>query len=588
MMDYGGSLEKLTTPEVKEFDSVFPGENWFFYWKTSPSLWEVKLRTYQGPSPIYVPIYWALHSEYMNQYDFGQIKPETDLRLLLEIGQNLGLQLVFLLPLGPAPFLTNGGVPSYLSRTVALGKNGMALGVWSNQSQLNKMYSYFDPQVFQSFRKFCWHFGQYLSQTGMSVEVFGLNSKKIENHQSENFFSDRSSVFDKGFNRYVKQLQDTDPVKVDLLISDPTFEESLKLEYENIVFNLYKTSCEELLSGHWEGLISTVFIAASQEDLLKRSNYNWESESFYFEQLFDAYSFQEVPSSILISPEMKKGSLKHAFGLMVTTGHLQEQIGEDYYAEDASLSFKPLYHFHLMSNLNTSELGDSLQVSGLKQYLDDIFPWQYNYQTYDKLNFEEFDENSTYFFFGKEMSEENFSLLIKLFLNGQKIFLDKSQMSEKLSLKLDDFFVENKIQVEAINYLCPIQKASIGDGLLITFVGSKLAEQALNKRLNFWEKMISFLEISSLKVQSESDIYYFWSARASNAYELNYEQIRRISFYNPTSYKRKVHISSSGNFAFIKTLDTSRSNVRSTQQGIDIEMLPGACTVLDFGYFEAD
>ncbi len=33
----------LTTPEFKDADGIFPGEQWFFYWKTTPALWKSNL-----------------------------------------------------------------------------------------------------------------------------------------------------------------------------------------------------------------------------------------------------------------------------------------------------------------------------------------------------------------------------------------------------------------------------------------------------------------------------------------------------------------------------------------------------------------
>ena len=76
---------QLTTPELKEYDTVFPGENWFYFWRTSPSLWESKLREFSGAQPILVPIYWGLHSEQPEKFDFGTYKPETDLKRLYEV-----------------------------------------------------------------------------------------------------------------------------------------------------------------------------------------------------------------------------------------------------------------------------------------------------------------------------------------------------------------------------------------------------------------------------------------------------------------------------------------------------------------------
>ncbi len=106
---------QLTTPELREYDTVFPGENWFFYWRTSPSLWETKLREYQGPHPIFVPVYWGLHSENPDQYDFGNYRPETDIARLFKIAKDVGRELSIVIPTTPTPFLANGGLPSYIT-----------------------------------------------------------------------------------------------------------------------------------------------------------------------------------------------------------------------------------------------------------------------------------------------------------------------------------------------------------------------------------------------------------------------------------------------------------------------------------------
>ena len=195
-MDYGGTLDQLTTPVMKSDDAVFPGENWFLYWKTSPSLWEGKLQEYQGPSPLFVPIYWALHSEHPESFDFGRQKPSTDLKRLEETAKKCGRELVFLFPLTPMPFLSNGGVPSYVSRTISKDKDNLAIAAFDSQNNLHKVFSFFDPKVFQAYRKFCYQFGQYLSQVGSSSRVMGLEAMKYEKGFFISFLKDHSSAFD--------------------------------------------------------------------------------------------------------------------------------------------------------------------------------------------------------------------------------------------------------------------------------------------------------------------------------------------------------------------------------------------------------
>src|SRR3989338_711598 len=104
-------MMKLTTPEQKDFDPAFPGENWFYYWKTAASLWESKLLQIPGQMPIYVPINWGFHMDYQHTIDFGEHKPETDLKRLFDVAQKVNRKLIFIMPLTPAPYLTNGGVP---------------------------------------------------------------------------------------------------------------------------------------------------------------------------------------------------------------------------------------------------------------------------------------------------------------------------------------------------------------------------------------------------------------------------------------------------------------------------------------------
>ena len=74
----------LTTPVIRDEDSVFPGENWFLYWKTSASLWKTKIESRNDLGSILVPINWSFHSDTGDSYDFAVEKPETDLNKLAE------------------------------------------------------------------------------------------------------------------------------------------------------------------------------------------------------------------------------------------------------------------------------------------------------------------------------------------------------------------------------------------------------------------------------------------------------------------------------------------------------------------------
>lgn len=588
MIDYGGSLEQLTTPKAHVDDAVFPAENWFLYWKTSPSLWEQKLAAYQGPSPIFVPINWALHNEYPEQFDFGQTKPESDLKRLLDCALKQNKEIVFLLPISPAPFMRNSGLPAYLARNLALNKEGIALAVLDREDEINKVYSYFDPNIFQAFRKFVWNLGQYFTQAGISIPLFSLDVERIESGHFVSYFKDHSSSFEVGFNRYIKQLQNSEPQKVERMIENPQYELDLKHEYSQLIKSLYSNCVEEFLAGNHSGTIRTALIGGSGADIFKRSNDLWEFEQDYFYVLMKCLTNKVYPCSILLGPQVKKNSLKKALKDIVDHSLIQSSMSEEYYSDESHLGYRPLVFFHLVDEgRGFFSFEKSMDNSGLSYFFKTQYPWSYHIQSHFPKEIEELDEMGVYFFFGKRLTEEQFRNILRIFMNGHRVFIDVSEMPESFVKKLEVFYAENEIKVERINYISPVSKATLGEGSLITYESEKLYTTSLIKRNNFWDTMVNYLDLKHLRINADENVEYFWKTRSSNSFELSYQEVRRVSFYNPTSYRKKAHVTSAKNFAFIKSIDQNNVEVKSTPIGIDIEMKPHASVTLDFGYFES-
>ncbi len=100
---------------------VTPGEQWFFYWKTSAALWEAQILELPREEIIFLPLHWGLHSE-QDSWDFGDhelgaSQPERDLFRLASLLTQHGRKFAWLLPLTPSPFLPNGGLPVAAART---------------------------------------------------------------------------------------------------------------------------------------------------------------------------------------------------------------------------------------------------------------------------------------------------------------------------------------------------------------------------------------------------------------------------------------------------------------------------------------
>ena len=577
------NMQQLTTPELNEYDTVFPGENWFFYWKTSPSLWESKIQNYNDLSPIFIPIYWGLHSSNPDQFDFGTNRPETDLKRLFNLANQYGKEVVLILPLSPCPFLTNGGVPSYLSRSRVINKDGTAATIVDNEKRLNKLFSFYDPRVFQSFRKFSWALGQFLTQNGFSKEVFGADFGYLKDNQFQSYFKDYSSTFTKGYHRYLAQLEKNEPNKIEKLIQEKSYSDTLKKDYTEVVKSLYLESALETIPANWSGVLNFSCLGGSPQDIFSRSFERWESEGQFIKPLLNILVNDFIPLSVLLPKSMKTSVLTKALKDTVSQSLLKNHLNNELYEEDLHTGYQPQVCFKVYCKNNE----DLLDLTSLKYFFDRDFQWMYRIFHKNFTYIQDYeDAEKIHFFFGKGLEISEFNQVLKLFLNGSKIFIDSSMMHEDLTKKLNIFLTENSIETERINFLSPLLKASLGDGLIVVYDSEKLSAQPMMKRINFWETMIKFLKLKTCKLEIDEGLLYVWKHRGSNTYELNYEEIRRLSFYNPTSYKRRATVQSSTNYAFLKTLDETNVDIKSNPIGLDIDLMPGGSASIDFGYFE--
>tara|TARA_Y100000780_G_scaffold232595_1_gene268698 strand:+ start:2172 stop:3899 length:1728 start_codon:yes stop_codon:yes gene_type:complete len=574
---------QLTTPEAKGYDTVFPGENWFFFWRTSPSLWESKLSEFQGPSPIFVPIFWGLHNESPDVLDFGNYRPETDLKRLYDCAQKVGKELVFLLPLSPAPFLPNGGLPSYLARNLLVDERGLAVTVLDNDGRLNKLYSFYDPRVFQAFRGFCNSIARYLSENAIACEVFGANASSVESGRVKSYFNDHSTTFNRGFDRYLAQLAHDGELDKERVASDPSEVERLKKSYSNQIQSLYEQAAKESLSANWAGELNFAFLGGASSDIFERTSEHWEHPSSYLGSLLGMTTLDFIPSSVLLSPGIKNEPLLKALGAIVSEPFIRSHMQNELYDEEYSSKFNPIVFFELYRNSNP----EAFLKDGLVQFLERQYAWTFRFKRELKVNFDEEFGDKVRFFKGEGLDSSEFQSVIKLFMNGSKIFLDLSGMNEDLVRRLDTFVLENSLKEEKINYVSPVSKITLGEGVIITYSSEKLNSVPLVKKLKFWETLVSYFNIRHLDIETDEDgVFYFWHSRPSNAYELSYEEIRRVSLYNTTSYKKKAKISGAKNFAFLKTVDQQKVEVRSTPIGIEVQLLPGGSVSLDFGFYE--
>jgi hypothetical protein len=570
----------LTTPVVRDADAVFPGENWFLYWKTSSSLWKTKLEEFSGSGRILVPINWSFHSDTGDSYDFAQTRPETDLKKLFTIANELGKELTFLVPMTPVPFLANGGIPHLLARSISLNKEGMAYGIIDSEDNIHKLFSFFDSRVFQAYSKFCAKLGQYISEQGITSDFYGYRCGRLEENTFVSYLDDHSQVFDQAFGRFLQARTSKDE-NFDGIESIE--EEALvKNEFIETISSLYEEALSSGVSPNWEGVLDFAFLGGSSRDLLNRMSAN-DHTSDYSRDLSEILRRGYIPSSILLPMRKKKGVLGRQLNEMGGTT-TQQKILEDEVYQTESVHFNLLNIFNVFNSIEDKDFWKNM---GLIKFLDEEFYNCFFYKDLSSFKWKHLEtgELNYYFVKGEELEESDFRTILKIFMNGGKVILDNTHLSDPLSRRLESFFIENNLEVEKVNFLTEVTYTQLGEGKLVVFNGEKLLKRSLSDRANFWSKLVGTFEIQSIDVSMDESLECFWRTRASSTSELNYEEVRRFSIYNPTSYKKKFKLKFEKNFALLKIIDEVNANVSSSQHEIQGELLPDGSVSVDFGVF---
>jgi len=581
----------LTTPVIRDEDAVFPGENWFFYWKTSASLWQAKLESLSGINTLLVPINWAFHSETGDKYDFAEDKPETDLLKLAKVAQGCGKDIKFLVPMSPCPFLPNGGIPSLLARTPMIDSTGRVQTVVDSTGTLNKLFSFFDPRVYKAYGKFTRELGHYFSRNGMSQDVFGMDCGRVSIEGFRSYVEDCSIAYEQGFSRFLKTKQDDSVEKTKWQdevgqIMTPDQEHSYNIEFSSMIREIYAHSCEEGLSGNWEGTLQVGFLGGAEEDFFHRIHQK-DSVSKYAQDLLETLSLEALPCSALVPTRVKRGVLGKMLNQLVTTSFIESKFNAHSFQADTSAIFMPKRFFEVF-DLAPEFPPDTIGWAdlGLWDYLQKYYSWCYSDQGSHTYSFdEETNSGNLHFFHGVAMNKGLFHNMLKNFMSGGNVILNRSGLEREFQQKLEAFFLENNLELEKVKLHTSIVNTTLGDGRLVVFDGDDLIDLEEKKVLDFWHRLISTFHINHLMVVAPEGVQVAWKVRGSNTQELGYEEVRRMSIYNPSSYKKKFKFRIPSTFRLVKVLDEDKVKFDHGQKDIEVELMPDGSLSLDFGVF---
>jgi len=99
------------------------------------------------------------------------------------------------------------------------------------------------------------------------------------------------------------------------------------------------------------------------------------------------------------------------------------------------------------------------------------------------------------------------------------------------------------------------------------------------------EKIVETFSILHIPIQNAEGVDYYWRTRPSSTNELKFEEVRRLSLYNPTSYRKKIRMNLSKNFVVYKVIDEINVIVQTYPNELEIELSPEGSVIVDFGVF---
>jgi hypothetical protein len=170
-------------------------------------------------------------------------------------------------------------------------------------------------------------------------------------------------------------------------------------------------------------------------------------------------------------------------------------------------------------------------------------------------------------------------------MNGGRVILNRSGLSDEYNKRLETFFLENSLPVEKVNFKTNVQNIQLGEGRLVLVDGDGLLDKSAEELNEFWTKILGTFNLIHIELQNSEGIDYYWRTRPSTTNELKFEEVRRLSLYNPTSYRKKVRLSLNKNFVIYKVIDEINVIVQTYPNEVEVELSPEGSVILDFGVF---
>jgi hypothetical protein len=556
-----GILENYLQAKSDEL-SLFPGEHWFFYWRSSPSLWKSRIQEEIKSDLVVIPINWSAHCVESHQYDFGEVRPEANLKKLYQIIAELGLNPVFLFPMGPCPFLSNGGLPAFISSTPMVTSEGEILTSLDHMNQIHKMYSFYEPRVFQNYSRFLHGFKEMMQKEKILAPIILADYGYLKDGDFQSFFQDRSSCFAANYRRFVALKE-----------QEGQADQASYLDFDKTVKDMYLTSARHQLKNSFSHVQKIVILGSAPADFHSRVLDN-SHVPVICTNIMESIRKHYLVSSVLLTANEKKGFIEGMISNLFDINHSKKLLRMNFSEDDDYTQFNPLFSLNIVSPENLSVdkrtvLEEHMMNSVSEQSKDDFIQDVSNYRPVHMIA-------------SAQIDEKFLNLILRRLLDGQKILFYHSALNAGAQKRLEIFIAENNINVERLVFKEKLTSLSLNMGRLVIIDTDQVTNESDQREL--WSRLFHSLEVRNLVVEAEKGILLSWKTRSPSNNELKFEEIRRLYLYNPTSYKLKAVMTTSGNYFLLKKIDEVNCKVEVHHPHIEISLLPKASLALDFGH----
>jgi hypothetical protein len=587
--------QSLLTPDLKNLSqNFFNGENWFCYWKASATLWQTKLEQYRGASPLLVPFLWSHHVSRVQNVgaptsktviDFGQKRQDTNINEIFHLVQQMGLEAVLVIPLGPLPFVSAGGIPSWLCEAVTQDEQRLNKVAVDEQGRIHKSYSFYSPRVFREYINTLSICADLLRTKGIPVRVFSMNSfyEDPVSHNIKPFFEDHSSVAEQAFARYFASLKEVQSSEPDIKSPKAT-PEQWQVFHEQMK-KLYLTSIQEIFAGFYQGEMNVLFGGAS----------SWQPLS--------SMSLATQPTVVLDT--MKKAWQNSMIPSFVTSSQNQQEIQKVFQStcphdwikdfiisannQIAQTHYVPL---HLMKVVGQQSVLDG---AGLSKILNHHYHGTWG--ALSSLSNEELDsweDPKTLFIFDSFKVDEKeshshqdvfFNFLIKMVMRGHQIAINREALTENQMRLFEQFVVQNQLMKIFVGHYCPLEFVSIGfAGKLCLFNASEVQQSTKDLQQAFWKQILRLFNVEFVPWLLDEPLEALWMVRASSVGDLYYEQIRRVVLRNKSFDEKVFTFPKDKKHILVKIVDPTGVEVITKPNALELRFSSLGHVVLDFGF----